>query len=313
MTTVRGIRNLTDFGRPTALTIGNFDGLHLGHRKIISLLNQQAELLGIPSVVMTFDPHPRQILSPDKPTKRLFEPRDLEIQLEKQGVDFLVIEPFSVELSKMSAADFFRDCVWRPFAPKVMVEGYDFSFGANRAGTTAVLRDLMAAVGGRLEIVEAQILNGGVVSSSGIRALLLAGDLELANQMLGRRFAIEGTVSSGEGRGRLIGFPTANLLPSSEFVPKPGVYAGFAEFRGQRFLAVQNIGINPTFHSESGLLNKLEVHLLDFTGDIYGETLRFEFVEYLRAEQKFAGVEELKSQIAKDVLRARHILERQGT
>jgi riboflavin kinase/FMN adenylyltransferase len=308
MLTVRGIRHLADFGSPTVLTIGNFDGLHLGHRRIISRLVQLSSELRVPSVVMTFDPHPRQVLSPSQPVQRLFARSDLEHELNLMGVDVLLIEPFSRELSQLDPEVFFADYIQRPFCPRVMIEGHDFSFGAHRKGTVQTLDHLLKATGGNLEIVPAEILDGVVVSSTRIRQSLADGNVRIANKMLQRRYYIEGVVERGDGRGHQIGFPTANLNSRTEFIPRTGVYAGYAVIRGKRNPAVQNIGVNPTFISGQGLPVKLETHLLDFTGDLYGETLRFEYVEFIRSERKFSGVAELTGQIQKDILKTREIL-----
>lgn len=308
MITIRGIRNLNDFGVPSVLSIGNFDGLHRGHRKIISRVVEAAKQAAVPAVVMTFDPHPRQVLSPGARLDRLFSRKDLEQQLTGMGVDLLLIEPFTRDLSQLEPEVFFRDYIQRPFAPRLMVEGYDFSFGAHRKGNNELLKRLLQSTQAKLETVEAELLDGVVISSSRIRGLLGEGRVSTANQMLGRRYYVEGVVERGDGRGRTIGFPTANLHSRAEFVPKLGVYAGFAVHRGRQHPAVINIGVNPTFVAENQQTLKLEVHLLDFTGDLYGENLKFEFVDFIRSERKFSGIAELVDQIRRDVEVARTFL-----
>jgi riboflavin kinase/FMN adenylyltransferase len=189
-----------------------------------------------------------------------------------------------------------------------MLEGHDFTFGAKRSGTVQVLGELLQGTGAKLEVIPSEVFEGTTVSSSRIRQALTEGHVGLANQMLGRNFYVEGIVENGDARGRILGFPTANLKAKLEFIPRTGVYAGYAIVRGKRHKAVQNIGVNPTFLNKVGTPLKLEVHLLDFTGDLYGEMLRFEFVEFIRSEKKFSGVEELKSQIQKDIQLSREKL-----
>lgn len=291
----------------SVLTIGNFDGLHLGHRKIISRVKERSKLAHGPSVVMTFDPHPRQVLFPDQDFKRLFTREDLQSQLDLLGIDELVLEPFSRALSQMSPEEFIHEYIMKPFNPKALVVGYDFSFGAHRSGTLQVLEKILQSFGVELEVIAPVKFNDEIISSTRIRRAVAEGEVDLAAKLLGRNFYVEGRVARGAGRGRTIGFPTANLDLRSPLVPKLGVYAGWIYRKNQKFKAVANIGINPTFHS-AGSPTKFEAHILDYEQDLYGENVTFEFHNRIRDEMKFSAVDQLVTQIKKDIVIARQSL-----
>lgn len=302
-----GTENLDESLRGAVMTIGNFDGLHLGHRKIISKVTDVARESRSPSIVMTFDPHPKQVLSPTIAFKPLFTREDLARQLEVFAVDALVIFPFTEALSKTSPEAFINYVLLDPINPSRLVVGYDFTFGVGRAGTLSVLRRLLEPIQIGLDVVPAQKEFDEIVSSSRIRQALTEGDVGLATQMLGRRFYVEGEVVAGDGRGKSIGVPTANIACAARVVPKAGVYSGWLRIKSERFKAVANVGSAPTFHGAGSPL-KVEVHAFDFERDLYGEKVEFEFHNRIRNEMKFAGPAQLVEQIKKDIVIARRSL-----
>lgn len=310
MQTLLGVKQLSQPLKNSVVTIGNFDGLHLGHRKIISRVKELARLHSGPSLVFTFDPHPRQVLFPEQSFHRLFLREDLVTELENENVDYLVLEPFSRALSQLEPEQFVHECILKPLNPKAMVVGYDFSFGANRKGTLSVLEKILGTLGISLEVIPPQKIHDAVISSTLIRNKVGEGDVTSAQQLLGRRFYVEGVVEKGEARGRTIGFPTANIFTRAPMLPKFGVYAGYFFVQGVKHKAVANIGTNPTFTLESETTpTKMECHILDFNQNIYGETVRFEFVHFIRPEMKFSGIGPLVDQIKKDVEITRNILQ----
>jgi riboflavin kinase/FMN adenylyltransferase len=297
------------------LTVGNFDGVHLGHQELVRRVVTRARQRNIPSVVMTFEPHPVKVLHPDRKLHRIFDLEDQVQMLESLGIDALVIEPFSREFSQLPPERYLLEWIYRPFVPELVVVGYDFSFGANRQGSIDFLSERAKALGFEVDVVPPVKIGDVLVSSSRIRQALEAGDVGLAAQLLGRKFYLKGLVEKGAGRGRKIGVPTANLRTAAESLPAQGVYAAWAEARGAKWMAAVNIGYNPTFNE--GVSNvqpsTVEAHLIGFPGagqsdDIYGLPLKLEFVERLREERKFASVDALVDQIKRDVQTAREIL-----
>lgn len=305
MQVYQGISQLPAALPSSVVTIGNFDGVHRGHQELIAVLLRAARRQGVLPVVFTFDPHPARILTPEKQIRRLFDDSDQRERLELLGVQVLIREPFHKEFSKISAPDFFENWLAKPLNPKTLVVGHDFAFGADRGGDQKFLKDACAARGIELQIVPAVMVEGAPASSSRIRQALANGDVEAAARFLGRPYYLKGEVMTGERRGRTIGVPTANLRPRMEFTPKMGVYVSRTRVGSQEFLSVTNLGVNPTFHSEPGAPLKVETHLLDFAGDLYGREIRVDLLRHLRDEQRFSGIEELKSQIAKDIAATR--------
>ena len=306
MKILQGVRSLPNAFAKSVLTIGNFDGIHLGHRALIERVLQQSKASNVPSVVMTFDPHPMKVLYPDRHLKRLFSSEDQHQQLAALGIDYLVVEPFSREFSQLSPGDYIHEWIFSPFHPELLVVGHDFNFGANRAGTLGFLNERASDLGFKVEVIPPVMVESEVVSSSRIRRAIQEGAVSLAARLLGRNFYVEGIVEKGAGRGRTIGVPTANLRTQAELVPALGVYAATVDVGGKTIPAAVNIGRNPTFQTEDQV--SIEAHLLDFSADIYGVPMRITFVERLRDEQKFPNVESLVAQIKKDVERARSIL-----
>jgi riboflavin kinase/FMN adenylyltransferase len=292
----------------SAVSIGNFDGLHLGHQ---ALLQKLKEVSGgdpkIPKVVMTFSPHPMQVLQPERKMKLLFSHEDQIRMLREAGIDYLIVQAFSRSFSELSAEQFVVSKIFKPLRPAHVVVGYDFAFGANKQGTIEFLKQKGTELCFSVDVIAPVQFQEQIVSSSRIRQLIDEGNILLANQMLGRNFYIEGIVEKGAQRGRQIGIPTANVMCLTATTPRAGVYAGYAHLKGEaKFNAVMNIGTNPTFSESS--LQTIEVHILNFNRDIYGRELKIEFVKKLRDEKKFAGVGELVAQIKIDIQAAQKIL-----
>lgn len=307
MKIIQGTRTLQTPFQASVLTIGNFDGVHLGHQALVRRVVELAGQLGVPSVVMTFEPHPVKVLYPDRKLHRIFDIEDQIEMLGKLGVDFLVIEPFSREFSQLPPERYLLEWIYKPFVPEKLVVGYDFSFGANRQGSIDFLKEHAKPLGFEVEVVPPVKVGDVLVSSTRIRQAVEIGDVKLAGDLLGRRFYVQGLVEKGAGRGRTIGVPTANLRTSAEMIPARGVYSAWAFVRDQKWKAAVNIGFNPTFAQSGHHGISVEAHLIGFTSetaksvDLYGETVRVEFVSRLRDERKFASVEELVNQIRHDI------------
>lgn len=322
MESFRGTAALTRRPVRPVLTIGNFDGVHVGHRAIMETVIERARLAGGESVVLTFDPHPRKVLHPERAPRLLATTEQkLEI-LAEIGVDVVIIEPFDKSFASMPPDQFVREIVHRRIDPVEVFVGYDFHFGRDREGSMKLLSETGPQLGFAVTIIPEVKVGERDVNSTRIRDLLAEGEVEEAARLLGRPFAIRSEVRRGEQRGRTLGFPTANLLPENEVLPAPGVYAGYARilggvekgeaWKGDAALhrAVINVGKRPTFHRDGQLL--AEAHLLDFEGDLYGRALELSFCHRLRAEQKFPSVDLLREQIAADVDQARSMLSSAG-
>ena len=293
--------------RGAVVALGNFDGLHLGHQKVIGEALRLAGELDAPCGVLTFEPHPRAYFQPDKPPFRLTPFRIKLRQLDAIGVDYLYLLSFDRAMADRSPESFIVEVLGQGLEPIHLVVGYDFVFGKGRSGNAAMLGDLGRAAGFGVTSVPAAADGEGVVySSTKVRERLAAGDPLGAAQVLGRPWEIEGRVESGDRRGRLLGFPTANVAMSGYLQPALGVYAvkaGIDEGRGTRWLdGVANLGRRPTV---GGTRVQLETHLFDFAGDLYGRHLRVALIDFIRPERKFDGLEALKTQIAADSAEAR--------
>jgi riboflavin kinase/FMN adenylyltransferase len=299
---VRDLASVPAELRGGALTIGNFDGVHLGHARLIDRLVARARALAGPAVVFTFDPHPVRLLRPERaPWPLTWTERKARL-LAQLGVDWMIAYPTDEKLLRLSDRDFFRQIVRDKMEVRAMVEGPNFFFGHNRTGNIDVLGRLAAEAGMELEIVEPVVIDGAVVSSSRVRGLIAAGRVDEARRLLTQPYCIRGIVTHGAGRGARIGFPTANLAGIDTLLPGAGVYGGHARLNGESFAAAINVGPNPTF-GEQDL--KVEVHLIDFHRPIYGEPLEVDFVSRLRDVRPFGNAEELKEQLSKDVAAAR--------
>lgn len=306
MQVFEGIKKLPQVLSSSVVTIGNFDGVHRGHQQLIEAVVREARHFAVPSVVYTFHPHPVKVLRPEKPTLRLFDLRDQQEQFTQAGVEMLVLESFTPAFSQLSAEDFLKNYVVRHLHPHTLVVGHDFFFGAGRTGNISYLEQFSAANGIRLIVIPPYQGAGGVVSSTRIRQALLDGNVELAQELLGRYYYLRGHVEPGFQRGRTIGVPTANIHPDVEFVPRLGVYCTLTKVGHHLHPSVTNIGVNPTFQQgqERGPL-KIETHLLDFEAHLYGMEVEVHLLRFLREEKKFSGIDELKKQIGQDIEQAR--------
>lgn len=297
--------------KSSVLTIGNFDGLHLGHQSLISTLVQRAHLLNVPAIVCTFRPHPRAVLYPDQPTHRLFDYRDQAEMMQNLGVDFLIEEKFTKDFSLMSSQEFLDFYIFRHFKPAHIIVGYDFSFGKNRTGDHHFLTAYCQQKNIKLTIQPALEKNSQVISSSVIRKFLEHGDLQKTIEFLGRRYYLRGPVRVGYQRGRTIGVPTANISPEIEFAPRKGVYFTQVFWRDQILNAITNIGYNPTFENAEPYL-KVETHIFDFDQDIYGDQIKVELLYFHRDEMKFLNIDTLKNQIQKDFAEAKSYFKKES-
>ena len=300
MRVFRGLDNLPPFKNPV-LTIGTFDGVHLGHAKIIERLRKKAIEVDGESIIITFDPHPRFVVAPDSTPIELLSSSDEKIKaLQDLHADNLVVVPFTKEFSDISAEAYIRDFIVSNFHPHTIIIGYDHHFGKNRQGNYQLLESVKADYGFQLEEIPVQEIEHIAVSSTKIRAALHVGDIKKANELAGKLYALEGHVIHGEKRGRLIGFPTANLNVSDthKLIPANGVYAVKAYLNDTVYKAMLNIGVRPTVSTTNH--RSIEVNLFDFDQDIYDETLRIEFVDRLREEKKFNGIDELIAQLTID-------------
>lgn len=301
----REVELLTDAVRGGAVTVGNFDGVHRGHAKIVERLREQARRVGGPAVVFTFDPHPVRLLRPAQaPPPLTWTDRKAQL-LAELGVDAVIAYPTDEELLHLTDREFFDQILRGLLHAKAFVEGSNFCFGRDRTGTIDVLRRYAAEAGLTVDVVEPLTLNGDIVSSSRVRKMIAAGQIDEARQLLTRPYRIRGLVRHGASRGAKIGFPTANIDAVDTLLPGPGVYAGRAAVAGNLWPAAINLGPNPTFGEQAV---KVEVHLIGFHGNLYGMPLEVDFEARLRDVRTFSGIEELKTQLQSDVQRAREIL-----
>jgi riboflavin kinase/FMN adenylyltransferase len=283
------------------LSVGNYDGLHLGHRHLLAQLVKTARAQGAPACVYTFDPPPRVVLAPKQHQPRIQSWPDKVRILGELGVDQVIVERFSSAFSQHPPEWFVSEVLGRRIQPRAMVLGYDFRFGRARAGDIHLLRRLLPNL--PIEQVDALMIDGQAVSSSSIRDLVAQGEVDAARRLLGLEHRIRGTVVGGDQRGRTIGFPTANLDSDAQLLPRNGVYAVRARANGGPWNpGVANLGERPTFDGRRFLI---EVHLLDFSGDLYGCELEVGFFARLRDEQRFDGPDALAAQIRADVIAAR--------
>lgn len=291
---------------PSVVTIGNFDGVHRGHQVLLRRAVTLASELGARSVAVTFDPHPTAVLRPDAEPPRLQTLEDRIACLEEAGVDVVVVLPFTRELASWSPAVFVEEVLAGALEAVRVVVGTNFRFGHKAAGDVVTLLELGEEHGFAPEAVTLLELDGRRISSSAIREHLTDGDLAWVVRALGRPYLLHGEVVRGDGRGKGIGFPTANLdVDTGVAIPATGVYAGHAEVGGERYPAVTNVGLRPTF---DGTVRTVEVHVLDLDRDLYGQRIGFSFEHRIRAEERFDGVDALVAQIGRDVARARGLL-----
>jgi riboflavin kinase/FMN adenylyltransferase len=308
---MRVIRHLAHVAAPlprVVVTLGNFDGMHLGHQAIVRRAREEAQAIGGQVVVLTFHPHPIAVVAPEKAPPLLQSLHDRLAQLRDLGVDVTVLQRFTPAFAALQPEAFVRGFLRVRLELLHVVVGYNVTFGRGRAGTVETLQAIGARDGFAVDAVGPVTVGEAQVSSTALRRLIAAGDVRRAGALLGRPFALRGRVVPGERRGRSLGFPTANLHQRRGLLlPADGVYAVRARFEGRVLPAVLNVGVRPTF----GVLRRaVEVFVLDFDGDLYGRWLTLDLVERLRGEQRFAGPEALRQAIAADVVRAREVLAR---
>ncbi|HVS21404.1 MAG TPA: bifunctional riboflavin kinase/FAD synthetase [Pyrinomonadaceae bacterium] len=299
-----------DIARPTVLTLGVFDGLHLGHQLIMQTVVERARTVGAVPTVITFEPHPRAVLHPES-APPLLQTFDQKIEaLGVLGIEQTIVIHFDKAFAEIGAGDFLRDVVTDRLHAKEVYLGRGFAFGHNREGNIDLLRTVSQSLGFFADEVGEVRLRGRRASSSRIRELLHQGRVNLARRMLGRPYGVEGRVVRGANRGAKIGFPTANLHPQNRVIPRNGVYVTATLIDGQWRRSVTNIGTRPTFEIDTE--TSVETFVVNWSGDLYGDVVRVRFLHRLRDEKKFNSIEELKSQIERDVARAQDYFEHAG-
>lgn len=307
---MRHYRSLKEVSLENAyLTVGVFDGVHRGHRKIVNTLIEKARAKNAPAVVLTFEPHPASVLT-GREIRCLTTPDERADLLFSLGVDIVVTQRFTLDLAALSAHEYMSTLKAHLGLAHLMI-GYDFALGRGREGNAPRLAEIGSELGYTVEVAPALSDESGVISSTEIRKLVSTGNMPEAEKLLGYPYSMGGEVVHGEGRGRKLNFPTANIdYPKQKAMPPNGIYACWARLGNERFMAATNIGLNPTFTPERKIPS-LEAYLLDFDRDIYGELLTLEFVSRLRDEIRYTTVEALIAQIHKDVEQTREILSAQ--
>ena len=301
LNTLRDVQN-------AVVTMGTFDGVHLGHLRVIQHLNEIAKSTGGESVLITFDPHPRQLLYPEGPSIQLLNSlEEKKERLQLAGLDHFVIIPFTKEVAQLSAFDFVREYFKNALQAKQVVVGYDHRFGRGREGNFETLQELSTVFGFSAQRMEAATTSDStlIISSTKIRQALAEGNIRLANNMLGYAYEISGAIVHGDARGKTLGFPTANLKPldKNKIIPANGVYLVRCSVKGRLAYGVTNIGVRPTFVTDQR--TTIETHLLDWNEDIYNEEMKLSFLMRIREEKKFSSLEALQQAIHEDLQQAR--------
>lgn len=294
----------------SVVTVGTFDGVHAGHHVLINRVVEKAKVVNGRSVIVTFDPHPREIINPGKDGIRLLTSLNERSELLADlGVDLMVVIPFDRDFSLLTSEEFIRDVIWEKIGVKKFIIGYDHQFGRNREGTIDTVMKVGRELGFGAHVVSKQEVEDRTVSSTVIRrALQDTGDVKLAANLLERSYMLHGTVIHGDKRGKTIGFPTANISVDDhrKIIPKMGVYAVKVRIEGKLYDGMMNIGVRPTFKGDE--LPTLEAHIFDFDGDIYGYQIQIRFIDWLRDEKKFSGIDELTEQLTRDMNAAKKLL-----
>ena len=296
--------------RPTVLTLGVFDGLHLGHQRIMQTVVERSAAIGAVPTAITFDPHPRAVLHPETAPPLLQTLDQRLANLEVMGIKQAIVIPFDREFAAREADEFLTNIIHERLQAKEVYLGKGFEFGRNRGGNIDLLRKMSSELGFIADEVDEVQLRGQRISSSAIRRLLAEGKVNRARRMLGRPYGVEGVIIRGLRRGHTIGFPTANLKPHNRVIPRYGVYATATLIDGTWRKSITNIGVRPTFESEADA--SIETFVFDFDGDLYGAVLRVRFLHRIRDERKFNGIEELTAQIKTDSERARNYFRHEG-
>lgn len=285
--------------------LGNFDGVHLGHRAILKTAIDRARAAGGTAFAVTFDPLPAKVIAPNRAPRMILTPEDKLELLRQSGIDGVIVINFTLELSRLSPADFVRGYLLGKIGARAVVVGHSVSFGHKRAGNAEVMAELGRRMGFETTVVGPVAVEGAEVSSTRIREFITAGEMRAAARLLGRDHFLSGTVAHGRERGRTIGFPTANLDNATECLPPDGVYATRLQLADGAFASITNIGMRPTFAEPA---RTIEAHVFDFDRDIYGARVRLHIVERIRGERKFESGQALAAQISQDLKRAKEIL-----
>jgi len=304
--TVQGLSNY-DNPQPSVVTIGTFDGVHIGHRKILERLIEEGRKQHLQSTLLTFFPHPRMVLQKDSQIKLLNTIEEKSAILSRLGLDCLVIQPFTLDFSRKSATEFVREILVGKLRVKKIIIGYDHRFGRNRNANIQDLQSFGSILDFSVEEIPAQEIEEVSVSSTKIRKALEAGDLETANAYLGYEYMLTGTVEGGKKLGRDLGFPTANLKIEDDYklIPASGVYVARSEVGGRQVYGMMNIGTNPTV---DGSRRHIEVHFFDYEGDLYGKRLQVHLLSRIRDERKFDSLDTLKKQLGRDRQKAKELI-----
>ena len=298
MEIIKGIENLREPFKNPVVTLGNFDGIHLGHQRIFKKVIEVAQRMEGESVVITFEPHPLKILSPEDCPPLLTPFRKKMMWMEKTGIEKVLCLQFTKAFSEMSPSEFVKRILLEKIGAKRIIIGYNYRFGKGKSGTVESLKEICSTYGIEVEVVEALVVDQIPVSSSKIRELIREGEVEKASKLLGRDYLVIGQVIHGTHRGHDLGFPTANLEMTEELYPKAGVYAVRVEWNHQRFNGLANLGFNPTF---DGNTFTMEVHILNFNYQIYGDEIQVSFVKRIRDEIRFQSLQDLIDQIQWDI------------
>jgi riboflavin kinase/FMN adenylyltransferase len=299
-----------NIARPCVLTLGVFDGLHLGHQAIMRQVVERAQATKSIATAMTFDPHPRAVLHPETAPPLLQTLDQRLANLEVLGIEQAIVIPFSREFAEQPAEDFLAATIHDRLQAREVYLGKGFAFGRGRGGNIELLRSMSEELGFVADEVDEVTLRGNRISSSAIRKLLADGRVNLARRMLGRPYGVEGVIIRGNRRGHTIGFPTANLKPRNRVIPRYGVYATATLIGGVWRKSITNIGVRPTFENDAD--PSIETYIFDFDGDLYGDVLRVRFLHRIRDERKFNGIDELIAQIQKDSDHARNYFSHEG-
>ncbi len=308
MKIIRGINNINKPLAHPILTIGNFDGVHLGHQRILKKVADRAKEVKGTGIVFTFEPHPRKIVAPDN-SPPLLTTFDQKLKLiEKAGIKLVICADFTPNFASQYPEEFIKTILLEKINAKEIIVGHDFTFGRGKKGTIDYFKKAGEGLGFKVEELEPVKLSGQVVSSSLIRDLIKKGDVNQAASFLGRYYSLKGKVIEGDKKGVALGFPTANVDIQDNFIPQTGVYAAQVIIQNKTFNGVANVGYNPTFKR-----NRLsvEVHILDFSGNLYDEVIELSFINKIRDEITFSSEEELKAQIKKDIIVANKIVQKE--
>jgi riboflavin kinase/FMN adenylyltransferase len=308
MKVFKGIGEITPEFRSSVITIGNFDGIHLAHQEILQRVVREAGLRRSRSIVITFDPHPQKVLHPERRPFYLLTTLDEKVKLiESLGLDAVLLIAFTQAFSAMTAEAFVREILWDKLRIQKVFIGHDYAFGNRKQGNEDFLRSMGGMLGFEVESINTFTVSDTTVSSTNIRKAVLGGDVAKAALLLGHPYSLSGTVIRGYQRGREIGIPTANIEPGKELLPANGVYAVVVDLEGVRHAGVLNVGFNPTFSNEK---LSVEVHIMNFDGELYGKGLTVSFIERIRSEMKFESPQKLVDQILRDKAKAGEILSR---